>query len=497
MKRPAPGFRFSAMIFLFFWSDILFGQYPSAVPVSARYEAGFRSISETDSRRWLKHLVSDEFAGRGTGQPGYVLAADWFAGQLQELGFSPGGVDGSWFQPVPFVRQTVVRESTRLKRGDQELVSGDSFGISRFTGVVDQQLSLTFLDLVREMPSASENLFRGRLLVMMVRAGRIDPADPFFSRAAPAGVLIVTDDAAVRSEAVQRIEETPVPYPCLTICRSAATQLASESGIETPMFTPQAPTGDEIHESPDRIQCQLQIDREPVDVPNVLGWYRGAEADACPEYVTVGAHLDHLGIQQGKIYPGADDNASGSTALLQVAKAIAETPERPKRSILLMAFCAEERGLLGSKYWCEHPTRPIGNMVCMMNIDMIGRNEENQSESAADNENTIHLVGCREKFPGLHDLYSAANRNVGFVFEYDEERVNLRSDHASFAAKGIPSAFLFGGFNPHYHQTTDTLDGINYQKIANAARLKYLTVMMAADQGLPELPESEGGSAKP
>ncbi len=136
--------------------------------------------------------------------------------------------------------------------------------------------------------------------------------------------------------------------------------------------------------------------------------------------------------------------------------------------------------------------KPLEDMICMLNIDMIGRNEETAEEPAADNENTIHLIGSKQISEQLHNLVMEANQHVGFVFEYDEERVYTRSDHASFAARGVPVTFLFGGFNPHYHKTTDTLDGINFGKIANAARLNYLTLMLVAEHGpLPRNPTEE------
>lgn len=120
----------------------------------------------------------------------------------------------------------------------------------------------------------------------------------------------------------------------------------------------------------------------------------------------------------------------------------------------------------------------------MLNIDMIGRDEELPNEPADQNRNTIHLVGSQLESTGFHQLVLEMNRHVGFIFEYDEEKtVAFRSDQASFAEKGIPVSFLFGGFNPFYHKTTDTLDGINFSKIANAARLNYLVLIRAAEHG--------------
>ena len=210
------------------------------------------------------------------------------------------------------------------------------------------------------------------------------------------------------------------------------------------------------------------------------------------EHILLGAHLDHLGVQRGELYPGADDNGSGSTALLQIAKAIHANSVKPKRSVMIMAFCAEERGLLGSKFYVANPQKPLKDMICMLNTDMVGRNEETDTEPASENENTIHLVASKDHSAQLHELIEKANQHVGFVFEYDEEeRVDGRSDHASFSRSGIPVAFLFGGFHPDYHKPTDTLDRINFNKIANAARLNYLITMMAADHGPFELDKKE------
>lgn len=132
----------------------------------------------------------------------------------------------------------------------------------------------------------------------------------------------------------------------------------------------------------------------------------------------------------------------------------------------------------------EDGTAAMYGVICMLNIDMIGRNEESASEPASENMNTIHLVGSKDHSMPFHEVTEEANKSVGFVFEYDEEdRVDGRSDHASFSEKGIPVTFLFGGFSPYYHKPTDTMDGINFSKIANAARLDYLVLMMASEHG--------------
>jgi Zn-dependent M28 family amino/carboxypeptidase len=323
----------------------------------------------------------------------------------------------------------------------------------------------------------------GRLLIIQAE-GRISWNDDFILKSRPACVLIVADEARVRNEAVNQSEQTPSTIPVAMVTAAAANQLAGKCGLNASFFGDATPVRNLFVTSSQTIKSKLVIEREAIDVPNVVGWYPGSDETLRQEYICVGAHLDHLGVQRGELFPGADDNGSGSAAILQVAKAIHTNPIKPKRSVLLMAFCAEERGLLGSKHFVAHPLKPLSDIICMLNIDMIGRNEESSSEPASENANTIHLVGSKDHSAELHAMVETANKSVGFVFEYDEEnRVDGRSDHASFSEKGIPVTFLFGGFNPHYHKTTDTMDGINYSKIANAARLDYLVLMMAAEHG--------------
>ena len=158
---------------------------------------------------------------------------------------------------------------------------------------------------------------------------------------------------------------------------------------------------------------------------------------------------------------------------------------KPKRSVLFIWFAAEEVGLIGSKYYTQNPLLPVKNMTCMLNIDMVGRNEEKDDETAAENEGHIHLVGSRRGESELHDLIINTNKNhIGFEFEYDEEEnVFGRSDQINFFRQGVPVAFLFGGFHPDYHQSSDLKTKINFNKVASAGRLVYLTAFAAAEHG--------------
>jgi Zn-dependent M28 family amino/carboxypeptidase len=145
-----------------------------------------------------------------------------------------------------------------------------------------------------------------------------------------------------------------------------------------------------------------------------------------------------------------------------------------------MAFCGEEMGLVGSGHYASNPIFPLKDMVCELQMDMVGRNEQTNTEPASENVDTIHLVGSQRLSTQLHELCLEMNKYVGFKFEYDEEDVYTRSDHYQFASKGVPIAFLFSGFHPDYHRPTDTIEKINFDKIANTAKLFYLVAHEAA-----------------
>jgi len=465
------------------------GAFQPTAPVPAAWVSGYNSITEEESQRILRHLVEGDMSGRGTGQVGFLNAAKWFASQLASYGFQPAGENGSWFQNVPFIKLTVQADKCGVKIGGEECLGGDAYGISSFAGIFEDSLPVTFATLTDSPPQPSVGQYAGRLLV--VQAGRrFSAEDGYILNAKPACLLIVAEDGRVRTEAVNQSEQTPSTIPVALITRAAANTMAAKCGAPAEFFSDGTPDTNQLFDTSQMAECQLSIERESIDVPNVVGWYPGTDEAVRHEHICIGAHLDHLGVQRGDLYPGADDNGSGCTAMLQIANAIHTNPVKPQRSVLMIAFCAEERGLLGSKHYAAHPLRPLKDMICMLNIDMIGRNEESATESASENVNTIHLVGSKDHSLQLHQLVEKANESVGFVFEYDEEdRVDGRSDHASFSDRNIPVTFLFGGFSPYYHKPTDTMDGINFSKIVNAARLDYLVLMMSSEHGRFQLDE--------
>jgi Zn-dependent M28 family amino/carboxypeptidase len=190
------------------------------------------------------------------------------------------------------------------------------------------------------------------------------------------------------------------------------------------------------------------------------------------------------GAVDDRIWNGADDNASGTSVLLALARAFAQG-ERPRRSLLFVWHAGEERGLLGSRYFVDHPTVSLGQIVTQLNVDMVGRNRDDLATEA----NTVYLVGSDRISTELHDISREANRALPapLTLDYelndpaDLEQFYLRSDHYSYAARGIPIIFFTTGLHPDYHANTDHASKIEFEKLTRIAQLVYETGARVAE----------------
>lgn len=240
------------------------------------------------------------------------------------------------------------------------------------------------------------------------------------------------------------------------------------------------------------LQLEINFEKELISTQNVVGWIEGTDEKLKDEYIIIGAHYDHIGLgyygamnrrDAGKIHNGADDNASGTAALIELAEAFAI--EKPKRSILFIAFSGEENGLLGSKYYAYYqPLKPLENCVAMFNFDMVGRNE-------------IELLWIGGIFysDDLRKLIEEENQSTKFELLYNTGLLNFASDQAPFLRKEIPSAFFFSGLHDDYHTPNDDYDKINYSKIERVAKLGYQAISKLANSNFKpkyqELPMEE------
>jgi hypothetical protein len=219
---------------------------------------------------------------------------------------------------------------------------------------------------------------------------------------------------------------------------------------------------------------------------NVLAFIKGTEKPE--EIIIISAHLDHEGIKDGEIYNGADDDGSGSMAILEIAEAFkmaVKDGKGPKRSILFLHVTGEEKGLLGSKYYTENPIFPLSNTVCNLNIDMIGRVDDLHKKDS----NYIYLIGSDKLSTTLHKVSDSVNTkytNINLDYRYNAEndpnRFYYRSDHYNFAKQNIPVIFYFNGTHEDYHRPSDTADKIEYDLLAKRTRLIFHTAWEVANR---------------
>ncbi len=222
------------------------------------------------------------------------------------------------------------------------------------------------------------------------------------------------------------------------------------------------------------------------DSENVLAYIKGSEKPE--EIIVISAHLDHEGVKNGEIYNGADDDGSGTVAILEIAEAFkqaADAGKGPKRSILFLHVTGEEKGLLGSKYYSENPIFPLANTVTNLNMDMIGRVDDHHKG----NPNYIYLIGADKLSTELHNVSEAMNKkytNINLDYKYNDDndpnRFYYRSDHYNFAKHNIPVIFYFNGTHDDYHRPTDTPDKINYEMLEKRTRLVFHTAWEVANR---------------
>ena len=218
---------------------------------------------------------------------------------------------------------------------------------------------------------------------------------------------------------------------------------------------------------------------------NILAFIEGTEKPE--EVIVISAHYDHVGVQNGEIYNGADDDGSGTVALLEIAQAFQmakKMGKSPKRSVLFLHVTGEEHGLLGSKYYSDNPIFPLANTVANLNIDMIGRCDKDNC-----GKDYVYVIGSEmlsTELKKINEYANSTNTKLELNYKYDDpkdpQRLYYRSDHYNFAKHGIPVAFFFDGIHEDYHQPTDDPEKIDYSALQKRAQLVFATAWELANR---------------
>jgi hypothetical protein len=460
----------------------------------------------------IAFLASDALAGRDTPSPGLESAAAWIAEDFRQMGLEPGADDG-WMQRYPFPLEGLDPRETRLEisgGATHTLQHGVDFFAEPGSAPVPA-VGVMYLAgpdglerLPREALRDRAALIRLPGLPASARGGlRFDgqtrmalgQAAARARQAGAAAVVFVMEEAVTPRQVAGLAETAQAPRRVLGgrasteepaaffVTHQAALRIFRMAGLDgaemlrvDALDRPAPLPGITL-----RLAAPIMA-HDNAAPPNVVGLLRGSDPVLAETYVVLSAHMDHVGIgppdETGdSIYNGADDNASGTAALMAAARAFAVLPEPPARSILFLAVSGEEKGLLGSRWFVENPTVPVENMVANINLDMIGRNAPD----------SIVVIGKEYSSLGplVHEV-AEANPRLGLTVAPDlwpDQRFFFRSDHFSFAAREIPALFFFTGVHEDYHRPSDTADKIDNDKAARVARLAFLVALEVARRG--------------
>ncbi|MGF1581855.1 MAG: M28 family peptidase [Gemmataceae bacterium] len=462
--------------------------------------------SEKRLRKDVVYLASKKLEGRGTQTKGLELAAEYVAKQFRAAGLKPGN-GKSYFQPFE-IAPSILKDGTQfLIKGPQgqtiKLKIGDHFNVMGFSGNKKANAPLVFVGYGITAPDVKYDDYKdidveGKIVVLIRRTPRYRSKLGFDGRRKSrhadlisrmnnalkqkaAGFILVNDDYESNdklTEFKQLVQAKRSIIPAVHVKRSVVDDILRSSANTTLTAIEKAIDRDLKPRSMalNGWSATIHTTTEGTKVKNVIGYLPGS-GPLAKEYVVVGGHYDHLGYgERGsrarssklrkQIHFGADDNASGTTGVMELARRFAKKSSRERRTLVFMAFSAEEKGLLGSDFYCsKQPLFPLDKTFAMLNLDMIGR----MSTDKKTNQGNVLVqgVGTAKEFDTMLERF---NKRYNFKFTKSPGG-NGPSDHNSFFLKDIPVLFLWTGVHQNYHLPTDTAERINYKDMVRLVNL--------------------------
>lgn len=473
-------------------STFYFGTFV-AVPVQRPAADVVSGLSATRYLDHVKYLAGDAMKGRGDGSPELDKAADYIASQFRLWGLRPMGDNESFFQKFEITTGANVGANNALALNGTPLRLNEDFAPVMFSSSGDVDGPLVFAGYGTTAPEVQYDDYQGidaaGKIVVAIRqpfgGARSAHEASFISKAINAkrhgakGIIFINDAERADQQvahAAQTDETEDIGIPAIVAKRDRLATIFSAAGkdidaLQKKIDSERKPQSFEIASA--HARTTTEIDRPRKTVRNVVAAIPGSDPALQKEWVVVGAHYDHLGLgdknslapsQIGQIHHGADDNASGTAGVLELARLAAKNPQEWKRSVLFITFAGEELGLFGSSYFVNHPTITLKNIAAMINMDMIGRLNNDRL-----------FVGGVGTSPSFKSSLEDINKNVHLQLDYSNSGYGA-SDHMSFNAKKIPVLFIFSGLHSDYHKPSDTYDKINS---AGAIKVLSLVYMMA------------------
>ncbi len=455
------------------------------------------SITPGDVARRVGIIAADSMGGRDTPSRGLELTAQYVADEFKRLGLVPGGPGGSWFQRYTIGRRKFDAAASALRLTLRGAMRSPGFGAeARFGGGGIPAAPLAGDVLLLWGPHTQASLAAanpaGRIVLWVVDAAKateVTQAQRMLLALRPAAIVRVTNDDPAAFERRRAAQERETPFirgaeatpPFVEVLDRAleGLPLPADAGADLAALRRAAAPGAALLGAADGARAELALVArlsDTLSAPNTIGILPGSDPALRGQYVVFSAHMDHIGTAAGgRCAPigadstcnGADDDASGTAGVLELAEAFARRGVRPRRSLLFLTVSGEERGLWGSRIFTEQPTVPMDSIVADLNLDMIGRNWAD----------TIVAIGTEHSDLGATlARVNAAHpelRMTAIPDRWPQERFYFRSDHYNFARKGVPILFFFNGVHDDYHRAGDDPARIDAEKESRIVKLVF------------------------
>ncbi len=482
---------------------------------------GLLSITPGEMKSHVYYLASDQMKGRNTPSPELDTCAAFIARQFASYGLKPIGDNKFFFQDFNLLKSRLSEPNTltlSTAKGDSSYQIKDDFVPLHLTANRKVSAPLVFAGYGITAPEYNYDDYRdidatGKVVIVFISEPQEKDSTSIFegTKDTDHGKLLIKAENAMDHGAVglllislpsHRFRRPPNPWPnlmrnasedaipltleekteqrivCLRLGKDLANDLLEGTGntyekIYQKIDETLIPQSFDIPAKTITMETALEAEKFPTQ--NVVGFWEGADPILKNEIVVIGAHYDHVGVANDSIYNGADDNASGTAGVMEIAEAFAQCQTRPKRSLLFMTFAGEEKGLFGSRYYADDPIFPIENVVAMLNLDMISRNDTNE----------VAIIGSKTS-EYLKAINEKCNESIGLKLNYDQDRFFMQSDHYSFYRKDIPVLFYFTKDTPDLHQPSDDPEKIIPEKMTKIGQLAFSTAWVVANR--PERP---------